>query len=273
VLVSKEDPDAMHFMETQSDYYQGPGATLKSKYNQHGEAIIKRNTDRIGRMEKHTKDSQETLNKINKSIKDESLYEGREWYKYEADMRKQMLDKEIADLNFNKADIENFNQKILLGNVHEERLLQENMVYASEQGATKIRYPTSETASKIQGYKKEIKSGDQNPEYYKAQERLSLAVRNGNKEEINKLQKIHDDILNTPYETYNKSHSTILKKYDKAPKMMKKILGQDAKIVTDSKGNTWYEINIPDKVKKGKFEIKALSTGAIGTGLYNQTEK
>jgi hypothetical protein len=61
---------------------------------------------------------------------------------------------------------------------------------------------------------------------------------------------------------------TVLKKYDETPKMIKKTLGVDVKTITDSKGNSWYEFDIPKKFKEGKAEIKALSTvGTIGLGL------
>jgi hypothetical protein len=35
-----------------------------------------------------------------------------------------------------------------------QRQLQENMKYAAEQGQKRMRYPTSETAAKIEGYQK-----------------------------------------------------------------------------------------------------------------------
>ena len=64
-------------------------------------------------------------------------------------------------------------------------------------------------------------------------------------------------------------HKTILKKYDDTPKMIKKVLGKEAKVVTDPKGNTWYEFDIPDAAKKGKFEIKAF---ALGGGWLDDEE-
>ena len=56
--------------------------------------------------------------------------------------------------------------------------------------------------------------------------------------------------------------------------MIKKILGQDTRTVTDSKGNSWYEFDIPEAFRKGKAEIKALSTiGAIATGYKAIVDK
>ena len=51
---------------------------------------------------------------------------------------------------------------------------------------------------------------------------------------------------------YSLENETILKKYSEQPKTIKKLFGQESKIVTDSKGNTWYEFDIPKKFKQGK---------------------
>ena len=73
---------------------------------------------------------------------------------------------------------------------------------------------------------------------------------------------------------YSSEHQTILKKYADNPKMIKKLLWVDTKTVTDVKGNSWYELDIPEAFKKGKAEIKALSTvGAIATGYKAIVEK
>ena len=74
---------------------------------------------------------------------------------------------------------------------------------------------------------------------------------------------------------YTSEHQTILKKYSEQPKTIKKLFGQEPRIVTDGKGNTWYEFDITKKFKEGKGEIKALTTvGATGTGvaLFNQSK-
>ena len=38
-------------------------------------------------------------------------------------------------------------------------------------------------------------------------------------------------------------------------------MDSEVKIVTDSKGNTWYEFDIPERFKSGKGEIKAFKDG------------
>jgi hypothetical protein len=48
---------------------------------------------------------------------------------------------------------------------------------------------------------------------------------------------------------YSPEHQTILKKYSEQPKTIKKLFGKEPTIVTDGKGNTWYEFDIPKKFK------------------------
>jgi len=131
-----------------------------------------------------------------------------------------------------KAEIENFTQKQLLDKNHQERYLQELVDYAGKRGdVNKVRVPTSETAAKVQGYKKSIPT------------------------------ELDDNLQPVGGGKYSSEHQTILKKYEQQPKTIKKLFGEEPKIVTDSKGNTWYEFNIPKKFKKGKGEIKALKYG------------
>ena len=82
--------------------------------------------------------------------------------------------------------------------------------------------------------------------------------------EVKKAQKKVDDDIAALEKTnplgYSKEHQTILKKYRDQPKTIKKLFGKEPTLVTDSKGNTWYEFDIPKKFKEGKGEIKAYST-------------
>lgn len=97
------------------------------------------------------------------------------------------------------------------------RQLQENMKYAAEQGQKRMRYPTPETAAKIEGYKKTYPEQRQ----------------------------------------YSPEHQTILKKYADFPKMFNKLFkGQEVRTVTDSKGNTWYEVDIPENFLQSEWQFK-----------------
>jgi hypothetical protein len=64
---------------------------------------------------------------------------------------------------------------------------------------------------------------------------------------------------------YSSEHQTILKKYQDMPKELKK-LGIETKTVTDAKGNTWYEFDIPKSFKEGKGKIRAFEVIAPITG-------
>ena len=241
ILVSKEEPDIMHILEQQSDYYQ------KDPYSK----LL--------------------------ANKQEAIDGG-----YDQDII-QYWTKKVED--YEKGQI-NPIQKELLGKTHQERLLQENVAHAAQNGQTKMRYPTPETAAKIQGYKKIIPNDDRisdirgNIVYLENKllsnslsdiERNSINYQLSNsKNTLSKLKKESESII----PKYSSQHETILKKYADNPKMIKKILGQDTRTVTDSKGNSWYEFDIPEAFRKGKAEIKALSTiGAIATGYKAIADK
>jgi hypothetical protein len=80
----------------------------------------------------------------------------------------------------------------------------------------------------------------------------------------NEHKQFFDDIFSGKLKgTYDRDAETILKKYSEQPKLIKKLYGVEPKIVTDSKGNSWYEFDIPKSFKKGKGEIKAFKEGGI----------
>ena len=123
-------------------------------------------------------------------------------------------------------------------------------------------YPEAKT--KILNLEVEIKKHDDffkdnfdHPKYKEKANKLASELEAAKKQEINSKEGY-----------YSSEHQTILKKYSEQPKTIKKLFGQEPKIVTDKKGNTWYEFDIPKNFKEGKGEIKAFTTvGAIGTGV------
>lgn len=344
VLVSNEEPDIMHILESQSDFYQKGG--LKGTKWQAEQSLAY--MEDLAKQQKELYDNavQNPLNEDwklpNGNIMTNYAYrEGREGQKTANALK--------------RAEVNSWEQKELLGKNHQERFLQENVKYAAEQGKSKLRYPTSETAVKIEGYtpkykfdanlldeqaQLKMKEFDQKlsdigtedfhldiselsqrknrlgthmdiyysmPKKDNFQETLEEVSKKYGQEakneyrEFNELEqefiKKKQDIINKKiqlrnerqdYESilqndprfqkpfYEDSHQTILKKYEDAPKMIKKTLGVDTKTVIDPKGNTWYEFDIPKKFREGKAEIKALSTLPIGIGasqLLNQTEE
>jgi hypothetical protein len=253
-LVSKDEPDVMHILEQQSDYYQ---------------------KNPLNKAEQSVKDRERILNEVLNDAEMKKVY-GDDYNKLIVDSHEKNLamakDKleQVQNTVYNNP---NPVQKEFLGKTHQERLLQENVLHAAEQGKSKMRYPTSETAAKVQGYFKMDLSYDQHPDFKHVAEKMRYADANlsnaaAQKEaqeaymEYQKAKEINPE----KFFNYSPEHQTILKKYDDTPKMIKKVLGKEAKVVTDPKGNTWYEFDIPDAAKKGKFEIKAF---ALGGGLLD----
>ena len=266
ILVSKEEPDVMHVLEQQSDFYQ------KHSPEEIGMSVeLEKNIKRLDDLHqlRQTELKEILENKDGKFTSTDVLQQER------------LINSQYEALKMAKADLSNIEQKVLLGKTHQERLLQENVTHAAQNGQTKMRYPTPETAAKIQGYQQQI-----NPELnslYTKEDDLSRQINfnraNGydipqtDIDELESLRKIIDERKNEPM-IYSKEHQTILKKYNDNPKMVKKVLGQDTRTVTDAKGNTWFEFDIPEAFRKGKAEIKALSTiGVVATGYKAIADK
>jgi hypothetical protein len=194
-------------------------------------------------------------------------------------------------LQLDGASAKNFTQKQLLDKNHQERYLQELVDYAGQRGdVNKVRVPTSETAAKVQNYSKIELTGDNTPGFAELQEKISIAVRQGNQKEVDELMKIHDKMLDTPYKKYSNEHQTILKKYSdygssigkngkKKKGMIENLFGVEPRVVTDNKGNTWYEFDIPKKFKEGKGEIKAfglaplVGAGVVGSQYFSNPQE
>ena len=292
-LVSREEPDIMHILEEQSDYWQKLGKQKQFDLERYKE-VLKRNEDSYF-------EDLEVLKKIKETKKD---YAGNPMDEYQINQFEDILNKKGIQLQLRKGDINNPIQKEFLGKNHQERLLQENMVYAAEQGKTKMRYPTSETAAKIQGYKQkdydivfkeleDLRKGNISDVTKLSFETKIAITTEGNTSlvdingrtaiprnykdviaDLDKSERFSSFLKNKKgVKGYDPEHQTILKKYDDFPKKAKKVIGTDVKIITDSKNNTWYEFDIPDKILKGKGEIKAFALGGSTTALTSFTQR
>jgi len=207
VMVTGEEPDVMHFLESQSDWSQKGRKVDIDRVKK----ILKNENNQIEITKKYL---EEMKIAHSKGIKYQG-YPVRDWEIREVENRlKNRIDK-VEALNRN---LKNPDQKNILFDFIQERLLQENMLYTAEQGKTIMRYPTLETVKKIQGYTPEA---------------LNL----------------------------NPNLQGILNKYKNTPKMVKKNLGVDVELVTDVKGNTWYEWSIPEDFLEGARPIKAFKQG------------
>lgn len=155
----------------------------------------------------------------------------------------------------------------------ESRQIQENMLHAANKGLTKMRYPTEETAAKIEGYHKTAHT----EEYQKLlDERDRLITKNSQildetgKEDPQlrrQIDDLQDEIWNhgENYADYPKQLKTILRKYSEFPKKFKKIYkNQEVREVTDSKGNTWYEVDVPKDIKKRERAYSIAGTAVAG---------
>lgn len=273
-LISKEEPDVIHFLEQQSDYWQSGAGKNPVKID------YEKWNPRIDKMEKSLADDYAHLEYMKKNRKSMS---GDEMNDFQINQFEEILKAREKDIKFNRGNMANPEQKEFLGKAHQERLLQENVQYAVEQGKQKARYPTRETAAKIQSYSpvKKALSADEIKELESKKRGLEYAISEhyatyGNDPNfqfpyLKKMEEELADISKYKYQPgkdiYSDTHETILKKYQDTPKMIEKTLGVKVNIVTDSRGNTWYEFDIPDAYKQGKAEIKAFNIGGIiGTG-------
>ena len=192
----------------------------------------------------------------------------------------------IKTIEIAKKQLENWDQLQLFYKNYEERLLQEMIVEAAgKKGINKVSLPTYETAAKIQKYRKtvvkeEFMNTPDDLEFRSLKqsvtnEEQALLYTKGEKLKEAKAhlegtrKKIKD--LEIKLEAkYSEESDRILRRYSKNPKLLKN-LGIETKIVTDAKGNTWYEFEIPKSFKEGKGEIKALGLAPVaGVSIMNK---
>lgn len=286
-LVSREEPDVMYLLESQSDFYQAEGKTILDKLkNRPKETILEKRKQQLQSLEETIKYNEELLDDIKERFaKNLPDRHGDVIHPSYIEMQQKFLARQKEDLILKNAEIKNWEQKSHLGKGHQERFLQENVQYAAEKGKNKVRVPTSETAAKIQGYESKSKWNID----YKVGDKVILndgsegviiddtfansvdIAINGEKVSVdmiskNEIKPLHvKKINNEDYKLisagYEPEHQTILKKYDEQPKLIKKLFGKEPIKIIDSKGNEWYEFNIPESFKQGKAEFKAFKFG------------
>jgi LysM repeat protein len=262
-LIDSETPDVLTVTQLQSDAFQG--------------------THRM--MPKSLEDAMVKLDDVKGNAKEVYKVFGDESEKF-----KDVLDNADEYLKLEKNHIKNFNQKILLDKNHQERYLQEIVANAAKRGdINKVRVPTSETAANVQGYVSQkhwnvnIKEGDEVVLLDGTKGKITddtfdniteITTSDGQKVNVNFTMLEFGKSKTLPVKSINNTelkevtgympeHQTILKKYKEQPKLIKKLFGEEPTIVTDSKGNTWYEFEIPKNFKEGKGQIKAFKEGGI----------
>ena len=260
------EPDILHVMESQSDWAQMKGLPNSTK-KQSFELAIKNIKEQLASGDYGFATKEELENKLLEFTK--YLQE------YELDPIKQRM-----------------------VNNYLNRQLQENLRYAAENGQTRMRYPTSETAAKIEGYRK-VKNNDSGIEFdihdiQKEIDQLQKQSSNMLAEEISKydpfeysteqiidmanqkvlehpitqkIQSLENQIqtLKRSQYQYTPEHQTILKKYSDFPKQFQKLFGKQAPVrtVTDTKNNTWYEVDVPQNYLDGTVEMLFKKGGTL----------
>ena len=302
-----DEPDVLHVMESQSDWAQSGGTS---------NAVGKRRVE-------------QALNFAKRDLEQGNYGFGT---KEELEQKIVNLTKQLQ--SFELDPVQSYMTKSYLN-----RQLQENLKYAAERGQTKMRYPTSETAAKIEGYQKDWRvevpftqeelAYFQNNEFLRNQEEIRLyrdayntafqtyLRRFPNDAEIQdfykymqseyqknpskvffegdphipnslesnetlhqilegyvseadvnfeKFKNAHPVTSKPKFDvTYRPEHQTILKKYSDFPKQYQKLFGKQSQVrtVTDAKGNTWYEVDVPQNYLDGTAEMLFRNGGTL----------
>lgn len=221
-----DEPDVLHVMESQSDWAQSGGFSINQKSTEKAIESIKDDL-KFGNYEPYTKrELEQKLARLTKVL---------QYYKdYNSDPIKQRM----IDTYLN-------------------RQLQENLRYAAQRGQTKMRYPTPETAAKIEGYQPFSSA----QEIQSRMEGLAEAFQWGRVTQDQyqrELTLLQDALNNASTELlYPSDQQTILKKYADFPKQFQKLFGKQTPVrtVTDAKGNTWYEVDVPQNYLNGTAEM------------------
>lgn len=225
---TQDEPGILHVMESQSDWAQQPDA-MKAKQVP---KFLERYQERKSRLEKSIED-------YNRAIETGILPDGRHGNEWDIKQIKTELlpmeQERLASLNskYEAATKQRPIEQEHMIKTYLPRQIQENLRYAAENGQTKMRYPTPETAAKIEGYSKQ-------------------------------------------FGTYSSQHQTILKKYADFPKQYQKLFGKKTEVrnVMDNKGNTWYEVDVPENYLNSELKFSSslipigLTTG-IGLSFNN----
>ena len=254
----REEPDVLHVMESQSDWGQsGREKQLLdvSEYNRRM-TLLQQEADDFAKeyqwlqkeIHESGSDSQKLLDLFNRQKQQRALLDDR----YDEISR-------LKDRGYSTP------QSRYLSDNYTQRQIQENLKFAAEKGQTKMRYPTSETAAKIEGYQKGFGRTEET-------DRLQREIRETQAEfeeaillqddpfipssekqrvddlekKLNTLRSQFDEALMRAPKDYSPEHKTILKKYSDFPKQYRKLYkNADVRTITDGKGNTWYEVDVP----------------------------
>lgn len=242
---SADEPGILFVMENQSDWAQSGGLTTNIRKHRLEQALnfAKRDLE-AGKYGFGTKEElEQKITDLTKQIEEMSL----------TPVHKRMV------------------------NTYTQRQIHELLSHAAKNEYTKMRLPTRESAVKIQGYEAAkvpetlsdgaLKSINYDPNlatpYTEKIYQMSEQLKNTTdvkeiqklKSELKRAQKIEQRWKNGET-TYALDQETVLNHYSNFPNEYGKIFkGAEVRTVKDSKGNTWYEVDVPQNYLDGSAEI------------------
>lgn len=142
-----DEPDVLHVMESQSDWAQ---AGIK-EYKDSG----KRAEQLRGRIERLTREIADEEQRLGARKRIDGSTIENDW---EVEQLREIIQRDKQTLNDANRELDRLynqsqrGQEHYLADNYTSRQIQENLRYAAEKGQKKMRYPTRETAAKIEGY-------------------------------------------------------------------------------------------------------------------------
>lgn len=243
-----DEPNILHVMESQSDWAQRPSPKMSITVAQ---SAYKRILKSITRLQQQLEQSKANLEKG-------LAYDGhRIQYEWERRDIEDLIRYDEAVLAQRKNSAarydailhpEKYVQANYLKQNYLQRQLQENLRYAAQNKQTKMRYPTPETAAKIEGYQSTT-------EWVTPEGQVLDPITSA---QFNPVTGNFEAPVGTIIkQVYRPEHQTILKKYADFPKLFQKLYkGQNVRTVTDAKGNTWYEVDVPKNYLNQEWQYK-----------------
>lgn len=190
-----------------------------------------------------------------------------------------------------ESKLDRFNNPLnrYLASSYQERQLQQILKYAAEQGQTKVRYPTRQTAVAIEGYTPIQPVTNARELSYKALQSVGNDIKNvtpytqeifniqqkiKNTTDPKKLERLNSNLIRIQKiedrwrageTTYSPNYETVLSNYERFPQLYRSLFGKksNVNIVTDAKGNTWYEVDVPQSYIDGTGQLVFKKGGII----------
>lgn len=269
-FVDPNDKNIIYILESQSDLAQGD---FLKKLNR-----VKNDPKYRHSLERGMKNSESSIEGWHRMLERGYNDYGQKLADYDFRLiEEQLLPSEINRLNKYKTLLDDPTQKVYLIKNYLQKQLLENLKYAAENNHKIMRYPTPETAAKIEGFQKNEKTR----EFVELEDELNKLIANQHQDlpdEINlftdknirytdehraaKIQELENALadmqINQTDRTYPEQHITILNKYKEFPKLFKKLYkNQEVRTVTDDKGNTWYEVDVPENFLQQEWQYRS----------------